>query len=90
MKGIGENKRYASSVERKPCYIKKDKDSWFCHETASGMKAPALDIWKVWSYYQWLGWLGMHNTPSASLLRVKIPRASVLYMTLNNLMVRIQ
>ena len=38
----------------------------------------------------WLGWLGPQNTPTASLQRSKTPPTSVLDMTLNNLMVKIQ
>ena len=38
----------------------------------------------------WPTWVGLQNTPTASLQRSKTPPMSILDMTLNNLMVRLQ
>ena len=55
-----------------------------------GGKEACVDLTVSISKYLWPRWLGLQNTLTASLQRGKTPSMSVLDMTLNNLIVRLQ
>ena len=53
-------------------------------------KSSLIDIVLLISKKMWPSFLGLQKIPTDSLQRGKIPATSVLDMTLNNLMVRLQ